>query len=133
MLKCILQFTQIIIIYTIIILIIHIDAMLPINNPKLKFGTDLASNSIPVSSSNLANNAINSNQEDNWRSISPLTNSQIIFLNTVSNVQQPGIQSNNNMYNLPGNQTPRITAQNLRELDWTQIDRRTEEGKKCYI
>lgn len=28
-----------------------------------------------------------------------------------------------------GNQTPRITAQNLRELDWTQIDRRIEDGK----
>lgn len=33
-----------------------------------------------------------------------------------------------NMFNLPGNQTPRITAQHLRDLDWTQIDRRSEEG-----
>uniref|UniRef100_A0A914DAQ5 Uncharacterized protein n=1 Tax=Acrobeloides nanus TaxID=290746 RepID=A0A914DAQ5_9BILA len=32
------------------------------------------------------------------------------------------------MFGLPGNQTPRITSQNLREIDWTQVDRRSEEG-----
>ncbi|KAI1729752.1 AMOP domain-containing protein [Ditylenchus destructor] len=68
-------------------------------------------------------------QLDNQRqAINPLTPSQIIFLNTVTNVQQPGVQMSRNMFNLPGNQTPRITAQNLRELDWTQIDRRIEDG-----
>jgi len=60
--------------------------------------------------------------------ISSLTPSQIIFLNTVTNVQQPGVHMSRNMFNLPGNQTPRITEQNLRELDWSQIDRRTEDG-----
>lgn len=87
--------------------------------------TDLIPNS-----SNFLSDSLNFNQQNNRRSISPLTNSQIIFLNTISNVQQPGVDSNRNTYNLPGNQTPRITAQNLHKLDWTQIDRRSEEGKK---
>ncbi|KAI6182105.1 Protein mesh [Aphelenchoides bicaudatus] len=60
--------------------------------------------------------------------IEPLTNSQLIFLNTVTNVQQPGIHTTRNQYGLPGSQTPRITAQNLHEIDWTQVDRRTEDG-----
>uniref|UniRef100_A0A0K0F7J0 Protein mesh (inferred by orthology to a D. melanogaster protein) n=1 Tax=Strongyloides venezuelensis TaxID=75913 RepID=A0A0K0F7J0_STRVS len=62
------------------------------------------------------------------QNINSLTNSQIIFLNTVTNVQTPGIHGSKNMYNMPGNQTPRITAQNLREIDWSQVDRRSEEG-----
>lgn len=61
-------------------------------------------------------------------SVEPLTNSQIIFLNTVSNVQQPGIHTFRNQYGLPGSQTPRVTAQNLHEIDWTQVDRRAEDG-----
>ena len=73
--------------------------------------------------------ALQSHIYDNQRgSVNPLTLSQAIFLNTVTNVQQPGISANRNIYGLPGNQTPRITAQNLRELDWTQIDRRAEDG-----
>lgn len=83
-------------------------------------GTDLAAG---IPSYHISNN-------DNRRDISPLTPSQIIFLNTVSNVQQPGVQMSRNMFNLPGNQTPRITAQNLREIDWSQVDRRTEEGER---
>lgn len=67
--------------------------------------------------------------DDGRKAVNPLTNSQIIFLNTVSNVQQPGVQMSRNMFNLPGNMTPRITAQNLREIDWTQVDRRIEDGK----
>ncbi|KAH7726583.1 Protein K03H1.5 [Aphelenchoides avenae] len=66
--------------------------------------------------------------DDGRKAVNPLTNSQIIFLNTVSNVQQPGVQMSRNMFNLPGNMTPRITAQNLREIDWTQVDRRIEDG-----
>lgn len=61
-------------------------------------------------------------------SIEPLTPSQILFLNTVTNVQQPGIHFPRNQYGLPGSQTPRITAQNLHQIDWTQIDRRIEDG-----
>ncbi len=66
--------------------------------------------------------------DDQRGSLRPLTPSQIIFLNTVTNVQQPGVHMSRNMFNLPGNQMPRITAQNLRELDWSQIDRRTDGG-----
>jgi hypothetical protein len=61
-------------------------------------------------------------------SIQPLTTSQIIFLNTISNVQQPGIHTIRNQYGLPGSQTPRITAQHLHEIDWSQVDRRAEDG-----
>jgi hypothetical protein len=64
----------------------------------------------------------------NSQSVDPLTPSQIIFLNTVTNVQQPGIHGARNQFGLHGSQTPRITAQNLHEIDWTQIDRRTEDG-----
>ncbi|ETN77110.1 hypothetical protein NECAME_11268, partial [Necator americanus] len=61
------------------------------------------------------------------QSIEPLSNSQLIFLNTVTNVQQPGIAASPDLVIGP-NQSPRITHQNLRELDWTRIDRRSEEG-----
>ena len=60
--------------------------------------------------------------------ISPLTLSQTVFLNTVTNVQQPRVAGNRNIYGLPGYQTPRLTSQILREIDWTQIDRRAEDG-----
>ncbi|WKX89454.1 hypothetical protein Q1695_008814 [Nippostrongylus brasiliensis] len=61
------------------------------------------------------------------QSIEPLSNSQLIFLNTVTNVQQPGVAASPDLVIGP-NQSPRITHQNLRELDWTRIDRRSEEG-----
>ncbi|KAI6179709.1 Protein mesh [Aphelenchoides besseyi] len=82
---------------------------------------------------NVASVPSNTNLLDDQRrrpqgGIEPLTTSQIIFLNTVSNVQQPGVHSTRNLYGLPGNQTPRITAQNLHEIDWTQVDRRIEDG-----
>jgi hypothetical protein len=48
--------------------------------------------------------------------------SQIIFLDTISNPQQPGVAG------IRFDQSPRITSQNLRDIDWTQIDRRSEEG-----
>lgn len=125
--KCIIEAIQVIQFCIIFSQAAHTDVSLPLNKPKMTIGTDLASNDVlTLNSPNLASNFVN--LDDNRHSISPLTNSQIIFLNTVTNVQQPGIHNNRNMYNLPGNQTPRITAQNLRDLDWTKIDRRTEEG-----
>ncbi|VDL75629.1 unnamed protein product [Nippostrongylus brasiliensis] len=61
------------------------------------------------------------------QSIEPLSNSQLIFLNAVTNVQQPGVAASPDL-DIGPNQSPRITHQNLRELDWTRIDRRSEEG-----
>ena len=90
---------------------------------------------LPPNANVAANSAVNTNTNkqshihDNQQgAISPLTLSQVVFLNTVTNVQQPRVSENRNIYGLPGHQTPRLTSQILRELDWTQIDRRAEDG-----
>uniref|UniRef100_A0AC34FVY7 Uncharacterized protein n=1 Tax=Panagrolaimus sp. ES5 TaxID=591445 RepID=A0AC34FVY7_9BILA len=100
------------------------SSILPPNNNNNFQNTN---NLIPQSATRAA--TANSHIHDNQRgSVNPLTTSQIVFLNTVSNVQQPGVATNRNIYGMPGYQTPRITAQMLREIDWTQIDRRAEDG-----
>uniref|UniRef100_A0A1I7XE73 non-specific serine/threonine protein kinase n=1 Tax=Heterorhabditis bacteriophora TaxID=37862 RepID=A0A1I7XE73_HETBA len=48
----------------------------------------------------------------------------------ISKVSKPLIVAgvSANIEGLGGNQSPRITHQNLRDIDWTKIDRRSEEG-----
>lgn len=59
----------------------------------------------------------------------PLNPTNLFFLNTVSNAQQPGVAQDHAQFGFLLNQSPRITFQHLREIDWTQVDRRAEEGE----
>uniref|UniRef100_A0A1I7RLD5 Protein mesh n=2 Tax=Bursaphelenchus xylophilus TaxID=6326 RepID=A0A1I7RLD5_BURXY len=58
----------------------------------------------------------------------PLNPTNLVFMNTATNAQQPGISTIRNEQGFMMNQSPRITYQHLRNIDWTQVDRRSEEG-----
>lgn len=62
----------------------------------------------------------------------PLNPTNVFHLNTVTNAQQPGVATDRNIYGFNMNQSPRITYQHLKGMDWSQIDRRAEEGKSFY-